>query len=654
MKKLLLIFVMTLIALSSMVSAYAYFVYIPKKIEQKITQSLNNLGFEELHLGNIERKNGETTFHDISLDRLGLSTIGSLKVRSSIVQFLLNPDNVQKITISDLTLTGELSKKFAVTISGWNEDKQSFRTFQNIPTSMVVIKNSNINLLSEELGGIAVKYNAQIRLSDNGEIDIKALASSKQKRLKFQSKINATLSNDGELSLSADTDQISLTYKDLDIKRGSAIFNVTNSTNKEVPTISAEADISSVRWKDLPLRDVHAKINMAGKNNTISAKGSTFGNENVHWSSNISKINGVYKTETIIAPDKFSDLISFLKINKKLNKKTNFPAFVLNSSKPKIFINTAVNKDNIIDGIFKFVNYVPKFEVSGNFYTDQEKGYIKGEFAADSDNISVSSNNKTNSMSFNISSSGKFVIRNIGKEAKFDWYFVAKASDGKIDFGATKFLDIAEAFSYNSNKPKKTKDFLRFKLPLKSRIEHIGKVNLNILDKNLPLFNTMLVRIYGGSIETQHPISSAGIILKQNKLIISDINLSSLFHDINFGNIFISGRLGGVIPFKINNQEINVNAAILQSQQNGIIKMPEKMINGLFPGDDTQTILTRKALKNYHYDFFELRLDGDLNDRVMVTINANGYNPDIKNKDPVDINLQIETQLSRLFKNILK
>ncbi len=652
MKKLLLTFIVSLVVVSAAASAYAYLVYIPDKIEVKMRQALNDLGIKELQLGKIERKNGETIFHDISLDRLGLSTIGSLSVNSSITQFLLNPDNVGKITIHNLNLTGELSQNFVVTISGWTEGNEFLKTFQNIPTKMLVIKDSNIDLLSDDLGGISLKYNAQIRILDSGDIDIKALARSRQKRLKFQSKINATLSNNGELSLNADTDQISLTYEDLDIKRGSAVINVTHSPNSVSPIISVESNIASIKWKGLPLRDVHAKLKMDRASNIIIAKGSTFGNKNVSWTSNISKIDGAYKSETIITPDKFSDLISFLKINKRLNKKTNFPAFILNSQKPKIFINTTVNKYNKIDGVFRFVNSTPKFTVNGNVYSDKEKNYIKGEFAAGNDNITVSNDN--NSMSFNISSSGKFVIRNINKEAKFDWYFVAKADEGKIDFGATKFLDIAEAFSYNSNKPKKTKNFLRFKLPLKSGIEHIGKVNLNISDEKLPLFNTMLVRVYGGSIETQHPISSAGAISKQNKLIISDINLSNLFHDIDFGKIFISGRLGGVIPFKIDDQEININGAILQSQQNGIIKMTENMIKSLFPSNSAKDQQIREALKNYHYDFFEIRLDGDLNDRVMVSINANGYNPDTKDKEPVDISLQIETQISRLFKNLLK
>ena len=171
MKRLFSIFIVISSLATAGASLYAYFIYIPKEIEQKIITGFYELGFENLRFGEIIRKNGETTFFDISLDNQNLSTIGELKVRGSLPQFLLNPDRIQKIIIRNMSLTGELSEDFGLSISGWREGKQSLQNFHNIPTDMIVIENSSIDLLSDTLSGITIKYNGQIQLLNSGDIE---------------------------------------------------------------------------------------------------------------------------------------------------------------------------------------------------------------------------------------------------------------------------------------------------------------------------------------------------------------------------------------------------------------------------------------------------------------------------------------------------
>ena len=113
------------------------------------------------------------------------------------------------------------------------------------------------------------------------------------------------------------------------------------------------------------------------------------------------------------------------------------------------------------------------------------------------------------------------------------------------------------------------------------------------------------------------------------------------------------GEIGGVLPIILKEGNIHVNDGILQSQSSGIIRIPPYLVSGLFPGGSQRMREIRATLHNYHYEYFELRMDGLLNERVLITLNSRGYNPDLKNKKSIDINLQIETQIALLFENML-
>ncbi len=638
---LLIIFTLSL-------SSYAYFIYIPEKIENKIIYSFKNFGFEELKFGNITRNNGKITFSDISLDKKEFSSIGKLDVHFSLLEFMLNPSHAQKIIISNMVLSGEISKG-DISFSGWNNDDNILQSLKNIPANIVVIKNATMDILSDEIGGIKIDYNGRFKPSKNGGIEIKGQANSLQKKLAFQAKINGKISPDGILSMTAQCDQISLTQKDLSIKRGTASINLQHSIGNSTASISAEGDFSSVNWRNMPLRDVHSTLEYNHDNYVLSANGTTFGNENIKWKTKIIN-DGNINAKTTITPSSLNDLLSFLSFNHRLQEKLSFPAFILNMKQPVISIDTKINDDGIISGDFKFINNAPIFELGGKFISNKNTKNIKGKFALTNPHIDTIDKKAR----FKQRSLGEFIIRNIEQVATLEWYLNTKINEGSINYGTLNIKDINGKFLYNSRSPKKSERYLNFKLPLKQDIKQSGKISINLTDGNKPLVGNMSLNIYGGNIKTQSPIFKGGVLSNNIKLTISDIDLAPFFRDARFKRARIYGQLGGVLPLTIDSNKININGGLLQSQGSGVIRLAPSIIAELFPEKDQKAALIKKALRNYHYDFFEIRLDGDLTGQVMVTINANGRNPDINNAEPVDISLHIETNASTIFKNLVK
>lgn len=655
MKKILSIFVVILSLILSGASSYAYFIYIPEKIEQKIIDSFNTFGFEHLKFGKITRKHGQIIFSDISLDKQEFSTIKEITVHFSLLKFLLNPNHAQKISIHQLQLTGELSTDHTLSISGWINNEKTLDKLRNIPATMISINSSSIDIISDQLGGIRVNYNAQIQRIDTNNIVIKGHADSKQKNLKFHAKIDGKLSKTGQLSLTTEAEQISITHKGMSIRRGAAILKFTHNAHENTSNTSVKADIASVNWQNLPLRDVHAILEKNSTNYSLLADGKTFGSENIEWETHISQVNGITETKSTITPTNITGLLSFLHRNQRLKEQGNIPAFILNFQEPTLLINTTTDHD-VTDGDFKILINAPDFEVGGNFSSKNGSKNVLGFFSVNKTYLS-SDNDDIESMAparFQVESLGEFSISNLSKTAILDWSMKTRINDGRLRYSALTIPNINAEFSYKSQIPKKTKKYLNFKLPLKNHIPQNGRINLNLFNKSSPLIKSIELGIYSGHIKTRLPILKNGALTQNNKLIVSDINLTQLFYDSGFKNIIITGQLGGVIPLKINKGKMSVSGGILQSQSGGIIKLPPHIITGLFPGKSRKMFRIRNALENYYYEYFEIRLDGNLNGRIMMTLNARGYNPMSQDKEPVDLSLQIETQISLLFKNLLK
>ncbi len=656
MKKLititLLIFIVT-----SIITGYAHYVYIPKKIENKVINNLEQFGFKKPSLENISKDNGKITFSNIVLDEKGFSSIKEVRVYFSIFNFILTPDKAQKIVIDGIKLSGELHNN-KISISGWDNNQKILQKFKDTPANIIVIKNASIDLLSDDLGGIKLDYNGQARLLENGDIKIKGNITSQQKKLSFQSKVNGSISNNGNISITLESDQISLTKEKLNIRRGAATMELKHLITPPKTSIFINADFSSVNWHDMPLRDVNLEFNynneITPNSYSLTAKGQVFGNEVINWSAKKigHKDDNTSKIYIDIEPDSFGNLLSFLSRNKVIKDDINFPAFILESKHPQISINTSIENGNILSGNFEFTNKIPEFKLSGKFKSNEITKNIKGKFFISTPSIA---NKNSDEFIFNQKSLGEFIIRNIKNTASIEWYLKTKIYNSAINYGNIELNNINGKFLYNSNIPDKTNNYLKFKINLKDNIKQAGRIYINISDRNKPFFDRSIIKIYDGTIKGDIPrFKSDGSLVKNIDLTISDINLTKLFKDAKFNNVKILGKLGGVLPISFNENRINVNGGILQSQGSGLISLSDKLINGFFPANDNKSKLIRKSLKNYYYDFFEIRLDGDLSDKVMVTINSKGYNPRIKNTQTVDINLQIEIKASSLFENIIK
>ncbi len=661
MKQIIFAFIAVCFVAVTGLFSYAYFVYIPDKVEKNIIRSFNNFGFEELKIEKLDRRSGQIILSNIALDKDKFSTIDQANIEFSLFNFLISPDFAQNITVKGLKLTGDLQQESrGINISGWNNTKEILDNLQKFPAGTIAFEDSQLDLLTEDFGGVGLKFDARINIKNSNNIKFKLNIKTKEKKLSAIAKIEGEIDAKGNIKLTSDIEDISVILPNMLVKRGLAKLKILYQPNHASSSLNiyGNIDIASIRLHDMPLKGVKGNIKINDNIYNIDVNGSIFGENPIKWKSSIEKKSNNIFSKTIIEPDKLEDVIEFFKQNNGLSLGIKIPYFILNQANPVITIrNNLINKPYKILGDVVITTDNPEITIKADYNNNNEKSGIKGVVKIDETTLKIDKNQKEdNNTYFDISAFGEFTIKNLLSSPHIEWFIKTDILDGKLDFDVLELSKVkGSVFIGKTAKVRNEKvKPLSFSLPLKKSIPYSGKIRVNIDSKTRPILDKLSLKIYGGKIITKYPIFNNNKLVKNNSLIVSDINISDLLHDAGFKNIFMQGKLGGVIPFEIKDNKIKVNGAILQSQNSGILMLPDKIIAGLFPGNSKKMINIRAALKNYHYEYFEIRFDGDLNNRVMMTLNARGSNPRMKSKDGVDLNLQIETQISLLFKNLTK
>ncbi|MCK5384507.1 MAG: YdbH domain-containing protein [Alphaproteobacteria bacterium] len=640
-------------------STYAYFIFIPEKVEQIVVSGINRFGFENPVFGSIKRENGQIILSDVALDSEHFSTIKELRIRFSVLKFLINRHKAQDITVHGLNLTGELSEDFVPFIAGWTDNSRIVESLQNFPAGKIYVESATMDLLSNKFGGIKIRGDGQLLISGDGTVSLKARATTKQKKLSFASKIEASIVANKDVHYKAKIEDCSVDLPNIGIKRGNGTIKGTSPYDKEkTSSLVADLQLASLRWYDLPLKDVKANIKISDSLRQYTLEGSTFGTSNILWNATISNTNedDLFRSSVTLSPGSLNDVQKFFGRNKKLGVNAYIPKALLNIPSPSIQIENSFDpqKKNI-KGTLEVKYKDPAVVLNVNYHSvSKTPADIIGSIKMDKTTYRPAPE-ATDKTSFDLSALGNFTLKNFSTKPGFLWIAQTTVHSGTLDFGSVKIPDIQGSVLLGGSEAeqKKRVHTLDYTFPLKKEIAHKGTVFLNFSDTKKPLLEYFSLKIYGGEIKAQDPITKDGKILRKNTLDVSNINLENLTSDAQLAGIFVSGQLAGILPFEAKKGGMHVIGGLLQSQDTGIIRLSKTMTKGLFPGYTPKNIILRKALENFHYEFFEIRLDGDLNDRVMMTLNARGRNPGMKSKNFVDVNLQIETQISLLFKALM-
>lgn len=666
-------FAITVFSLTAaIIAGYLYFWYIPNKIEKQVTQSFDLLGFNHLTYASKSHGGGKLVFKDIKLDDDDFSKIDSITVKYSLLAFLSNGQRAQSLTVSNLKLTGDVSKNGEANISGWDQKKSLISMLAIIPAETIFFDNATLDLLTDDFGGMDLKSDIQVTNSQGKPAQIRGRTYTQQKKVGFDAKIEGSLSAQGAIDIKADIQQIQMQTDDYEIRRFNADL-IWKKEPKRAGNISIEGVAGSVLWQRMPLGDVNINYENSADNYNITAEGKTIGLQSIEFSSQINHVDGITHYETTISPSHVKELLAYLDINKIITNSPKLPVYIMDINQPVLTINTMIDpKVQNYEGDIKLISDQPALEVSGKYKFDAGKKLISGQFEmpdtttainfkaspplpVNDDAIIPEASPSSSPVTIDVSAQGIFAIENWGTpESSLAWKYEISPHNGEISFGQIKLKNISGSVIDSSVEAQKQNDVsLTYVLPIKESIPHEGKIFLNLDTPAEPFIKQILLNIYSGAIQSNALSFENGSLPQDITLKIKNINLSTLLQDTRIGGLTMVGQMGGILPLILKDNKIIVKGGILQSEGPGIARISPYVSTSFFPGYTRDMQKIRDALENYHYEFFEIRFDGDFSSSTMMTLTARGFNPDLTDKSPVDLNLQIETPISSFLSNLI-
>lgn len=654
MKQVLRLLVIAALISVILLGGYYTFWVVPEKVENAFITTLKNTGFENVEYQSSSRHNGKIIFNNITLDKDSFSKMKKAELHYTLFGFVFG-NEADRIILDGLRLTGALDKDWNFEISGQKNASYFLAAIHRVPVQTIELKNSSIDVLSTLHGGIKLDYNAILR-RQNGKIDLSAAIVSAQQQLLAKGKANGTLFPDGKTDIKLDIQELQIDRDTYKISRANAKGSLTIIPGSAT-YISLETSAGAARFYDIPTKNLTIKYSQSGKDYTIDTTGKTIGKQELDFTTALQDKNGDNTFSGEVKAAKALDLTEFLIDNDIIPEKHNLPDLILTTSQAVLTFNMAsILNENIYNGSFNYETKEPEFQVGGRFELDPAKTKVTGTFAMPETKKNIKSLKNDNiSAQITLSSVGAFKLENWkSPNRKFSWSFELHPQSGEINYGLLKLQDIQGSIAFDSNQKIQNKQYLKYSLPLKNSIRHNGVITVNFGESSDHALERIILNIYEGTIKTSKLQIKNNIMPEEMIIHLSDINLSSFLKDTGIKGLEIIGQIGGKLPVEIKGNKILVRNGLLQSQSSGLVSISKDLRDGLFPGRAKNMQVIRESLDNYFYEFFEVRLDGDLAGTVMMTVNARGLNPDMPDKTPVDLSLQIETEVSDLFSGMVK
>lgn len=293
--------IMLLILLLPVIGGCLYFATnkIKTEIHKQITQIIEEIGFEYVTLPPIQLRINQALYSDIQLDREGFSTIKFLLIDFNPIDLVLN-HRISGIQLLNTALTGELSKDQKLTIAGHNNIMPKLKSLMRHPP-LIEIKNLDIDLLTEEFGGVSISTSLQARPKDK-DLDIQGHIETKQKDVAFNGNLSGFFSSPDLWTIDIEIDTGRINLPTLKASRVSGTTKITHAPNAGLSLIS-KLDAGGLSIYDTPWQKGSATVEYENKDLTLFLGAKSLGVEELDLSVQYEPGNQTQWLGTINAPN---------------------------------------------------------------------------------------------------------------------------------------------------------------------------------------------------------------------------------------------------------------------------------------------------------------------------------------------------------------
>lgn len=605
---------------------------LPRIIHEQTQNALESMGFKEFTLPEPAISGGTALYESIRLDPEGFSEIKSLQIQYGWLRTLMRRKPAT-IALDGLSLTGELGSNGEISLSGW--DTEDIRNLaQGFPAARILVQNSKLSLLSPEIGGISLHMDLQARLK-NKNVTFQGHIKSAQKQLNYEAGLSGQINKDGRWQSELDILEAKLEFPHVKASRINGDISFTGDGFHPPQLISA-FQVGGANLLGTPWQNLSATLEGTPQNFKIYVGAKSVGIEGLELALNIEGSGNKRAISGAIHAGKLANLFDYLNAQNKLPLERGALTVLDQLSE--------IDSDFIIEGenlIYRISNSMEHIDIKGkieNYKQDTFSGYFMS-----SPMFLKQAYPEKGFTNGQITLSGDFTK----SEGKISGLVKSDIKDlsgpaGFLTLNAINGVFIIDQLPMLSSDQKQR---LSCRLPLRKGLEQHCTLTLKIKQGHIQP-EKLEADLLGGHIEAL-----------QNKdrqiLSLKDIDLKKFLSALGHPEIQGQGKIKGTIPLIRKDGKITIENALISSDGEGTVKLQYGEAMDFLQGDTFEVETTKLALENYHYDTLDIRLNGPLDEPLMVTLNARGRNPDILDSHPVILNIQTKISLKELLGQLL-
>lgn len=164
----------------------------------------------------------------------------------------------------------------------------------------------------------------------------------------------------------------------------------------------------------------------------------------------------------------------------------------------------------------------------------------------------------------------------------------------------------------------------------------------------------MTVGVAGGTILVEDTAFDSSKDVNRVTVQLDSLNLADVVALGNMEEVTATGKISGKLPLIFDGDNIIVDTGLLTADGSGVLKMNSDTARRALAGGGAQTELLLDILKNFQYTALSINIEKPKVGDDIVTLHTEGQNPNVENSRPVVLNINLTTDLDKLFNALLK
>ncbi|TVQ82887.1 MAG: hypothetical protein EA357_07935 [Micavibrio sp.] len=156
-------------------------------------------------------------------------------------------------------------------------------------------------------------------------------------------------------------------------------------------------------------------------------------------------------------------------------------------------------------------------------------------------------------------------------------------------------------------------------------------------------------RMAGGRVTTAdvpiNPVNPQATIL----FAVHDLSLQELLEMTRLDGLEVTGRVSGVLPLRIDGEEIFIENGDITATEPGIIRYSPDTPPAFLQSGHPQMTFVQSVINNFHYERLRFVINGQAGANQNIRLEALGRNPDLTETRPVALNLNLEGAIENIL-----